>query len=574
MGSGNISVKRTVMNSSDTALTGGAHLVRQLLRHGVKHVFCVPGESYLGVLDALYEATDKISLVTTRIEIGACHMAEAYGKITGRPGICFVSRGPGVTHAMIGCHTARQDSTPLILFVGMVARPVDGREAVQEIDLRAMFSGLAKDVMIINDPKRIPELVSRAFHVAAAGRPGPVVVGLPEDMCDEECVTNDVAPYKTVRAAPASRQMDQLHNLLRGAKRPLLMIGGGGWSADGVRNIQRFAENYNLPVVTTFRCQDLFNNFHSNFAGQSSLGMDKKVADLIADADVLIAVATRLGEFSTDNYTLIQSPCPTQTLVHVHPDPEELGRVYQGELLINAGPDEFAEMAAVLQPPSEMKWGPWTQDAHRNYEATLVPDPTPGAVNLAQVMQDIQNRMTPDTFIACDGGNFATWLNRYIRFSRFRSFIGPTCGAMGYGVPSAIAAKLLLPEREVICFVGDGGFMMTGLELATAVQYDAPLVYLVFNNNLYGTIRMHQEREHPGRPVATDLINPDFAAFARSFGAFGAVVRESAAFGPTYDEARSCGKPAVIELKVDPEAITTRATLTDIREAAKARHRS
>lgn len=551
-------------------LTGGQHVVRQLIRHGVTHAFCVPGESYLGVLDALYEAADKILLTTTRAEMGACHMAEAYGKITGRPGICFVSRGPGATHAMIGCHAAKQDSTPLILFVGLVERAAEGREAVQEIDLRSMFSGMAKDVLIVEDPRRIPELVSRAFHTAVAGRPGPVVIGLPEDLCDETCTAGEVSPYQIVKAFPNPAHLRRLRELLQKSYRPLLMLGGGGWSAEGVDNIRRFAEIYDLPVVTTFRCQDLFDNFHGNFAGQSSLGMDRRIAELIACSDLLIAVGTRLGEFSTENYTLVQPPCPRQKLVHVHPDPEELGRVYQGELLINAGPDEFASACAGLSYHGTMTWKKWTRQAHKNFEKTLMPDPTPEKVNLARIMQEIQDRMTHNTLIACDGGNFATWLNRYIRFSRFRSFIGPTCGAMGYGVPAAISAKITLPERDVLCFVGDGGFLMTGQELATAVQYNVAFTCLVFNNNLFGTIRMHQECKHPGRVIATSLMNPDFAALARSFGAFGAVVRETAEFAPALAEARACGRPALIEIQTDPEAITTRTTLTQIREAAMA----
>lgn len=559
------------MTSGTNQRSGGQILVDQLRIHGVDLAFCVPGESYLGVLDALWDSRDAIRLVTTRNEIGACNMAEAYGKITGRPGICFVTRGPGASHAMVGIHTALQDSTPLILFVGQVAREAREREAFQEIDVKQMFGHTAKWAAEISDPRRIPEMVSHAFHTAVNGRPGPVVLALPEDMVIERCEVADAARFQIVRPSPSVSSMARLRELLAHAKRPLMLVGGGGWSAEASNDIVAFAEANNLPACVSFRCQDLFDNRHKNYVGDCSVGIMPALAERIRTSDLLLVVGARLGELTTQGYTLVAPPRPKQPLVHIHADANELGRVYQGELLIASGMAEFAAAAKALPPVEHAAWADWSAGARQDYLKSLEPTPSPGTLDFGQVMKMIGKRLPPDALLASDAGNFAGWLNRFYQFPGFRTFVGPTNGAMGYGVPAAIAAKLIHPSRPVVCFAGDGGFMMTGQELATAVQYGANVVFLVVNNGLYGTIRMYQEREYPGRYPATELQNPDFAAYARAFGAHGETVRDTAEFPAAFERALSAGTPAVIELRLDPEAITSRTTLTALRNAALAR---
>ncbi len=512
------------MSNGSNQRTGGQILVDQLKIHGVDLAFCVPGESYLGVLDALWDAREAIRLVTTRNEIGACNMAEAYGKITGRPGICLVTRGPGASHAMVGIHTAFQDSTPLILFVGQVAREAREREAFQEIDVKQMFGHTAKWAAEISDPRRIPEMVSHAFHTAVNGRPGPVVLTLPEDMVLERCAVADAARYQVVRPSPSAAALARLRELLSHAKRPMMMVGGGGWSREAADDIVAFAEAYDLPTCASFRCHDIFDNRHRNYVGDCSTGIAPTLVERVKACDLLLVVGARLGELTTQGYTLVEPPRPKQTLIHVHADPDELGRVYQGELLIASGMAEFAAAAKAMPPLPSIAWRDWSAAARQDYLKTLEPSPMPGAVDLAQIIKMIQMRMPADTLVASDAGNFAGWLNRFYQLPGYRSFVGPTSGAMGYGVPAAIAAKLVHPARPVLCFAGDGGFMMTGQELATAVQYGANVIFFVVNNGLYGTIRMHQEREFPGRYPATDLRNPDFAAYARAFGAHGETV--------------------------------------------------
>lgn len=561
-------------SGSSNQRTGGQILVDQLKIHGVDLAFCVPGESYLGVLDALWDARDAIRLITTRNEIGACNMAESYGKVTGRPGICLVTRGPGASHAMVGIHTAFQDSTPLILFVGQVAREAREREAFQEIDVKQMFGHTAKWAAEISDPRRIPEMISHAFHVAMNGRPGPVVLALPEDMVIERCETADAAPYKIVRPSPAAAAMSALRERLAKAKRPLMLVGGGGWSVEATRDIVAFAEANNLPSCASFRCQDLFDNRHKNYVGDCSVGILPALAKRIRETDLLLVVGARLGELTTQGYTLVEPPVPKQPLIHVHADANELGRVYQGELLIAAGMAEFAAAAKALKPVDHAAWSGWAEAARADYLKSLEPDPSPGTLDYGRVMKMIGATVPPETIMASDAGNFAGWLNRFYQFPGFRTLVGPTNGAMGYGVPAAIAAKLVHPDRPVLCFAGDGGFMMTGQELATAVQYGANVVFLVINNGLYGTIRMYQEREYPNRYPATELRNPDFAAYARAFGAHGEMVRETAEFPAAFARALAAGTPAVIELRLDPEAITSRTTLTALRDAALARQQA
>jgi len=557
--------------SATNQRTGGQVLVDQLRIHGVDLAFCVPGESYLGVLDALWDARDAIRLITTRNEIGACNMAEAYGKVTGRPGICLVTRGPGASHAMVGIHTAFQDSTPLILFVGQVAREAREREAFQEIDVKQMFGHTAKWAAEISDPRRIPEMVSHAFHTAMNGRPGPVVLALPEDMVVERCETVDAARYQVVRPSPSAVAMTRLRELLAAAKRPLMMVGGGGWSKQATLDIVAFAEANNVASCASFRCQDLFDNRHRNYAGDCSVGILPALAKRIRETDLLLVVGARLGELTTQGYTLVEPPRPKQPLIHIHADADELGRVYQGELLIAAGMAEFAAAAKALKPVDHGAWDDWADGARRDYLRSLEPDPSPGTLDYGRVMKMIGEIVPPETIMASDAGNFAGWLNRFYQFPGYRTLVGPTNGAMGYGVPAAVAAKLVHPDRPVLCFAGDGGFMMTGQELATAVQYGANVVFLVVNNGLYGTIRMYQEREYPNRYPATELRNPDFAAYARAFGAHGETVRETAEFPAALARAFGAGIPAVIELRLDPEAITSRTTLTALRNAALAR---
>lgn len=551
-----------------TERTGGQVLVDQLLIHGVDLAFCVPGESYLGVLDALHQVGNRLRLITNRNEIGSVNMAEAYGKATGRPGICLVTRGPGASHAMVGVHTAWQDSTPLILFVGLISRDTTEREAFQEIDLKAMFGHTAKWVAEITDPRRLPEMISHAFHTAVAGRPGPVVIGLPEDMCLELCETKDVAPYQVVRPAPTPSAISDLARRLATASRPLMIVGGGGWNDQAIAGLRAFAEDNHLPVVVSFRSKGLFDNRHPCYAGDLSLGTLPTIAQRVRDADLLLVVGARLGEATTGSYTLVVPPVPTQRLIHVHASAEELGRVYQGEQLICSGMAEFAEAVADIHLESPV-WKAWTQAARADYLDTLRVDQSPGTLDLGAAMRWLSDTVPADTVYTSDAGNFATWFNRYIELSPPQSLIGPVNGAMGYGVPATIAVKLVHPDRLVVGFVGDGGFLMCGQELATAVHYGTPVVYLLFNNGIYGTIRMHQARTYPDRYPATELHNPDFVAYAHSFGAYGERVATLEDFKAAFARAVASGRPAVLELVVDPEAITTRTTLTKLATAAK-----
>ncbi|CDX33094.1 putative acetolactate synthase II large subunit [Mesorhizobium sp. SOD10] len=553
---------------------GGRVLADQLIRHGADTVFCVPGESFLAALDAFHDLEDRVRVISTRIEIGAGHMAEAYGKLTGRPGICFVSRGPGASHAMVAVHTAFEDSTPMILFVGQVARETSEREAFQEIDIKGMFAHTAKWVAEIQDARRIPEFVSRAFHTAVSGRPGPVVLSLPEDMLLDQVEADDMKPYRVVCASPSEQDIEEFAHRLKGAERPLILVGGGGWSDAAKQMMLHFSERHSIPVCASFRCQDRFDNTHENYIGDCSLGIMPALADAIRRTDLLITIGARLGELTTQSYTIVQAPTPIQPLVHVHPDPNELCRVYQAVLPINAGPEQFlaAVLAAVpVALPMMTARKRWCASGRHAFEQSAVPDTTPGALDMAIVMKAIGDMVPSDTIVTTDAGNFAGWVNRYHRFPGPGRLLGPANGAMGYGVPAAVSAKLTHPERVVLCFVGDGGFLMTGQELATAMQYEAAVIILVVNNGLYGTIRMYQEREFPGRTPATFLKNPDFAAYARSFGAFAEQVRETSEFGAAFERALSAKRPAVLELLIDPEAITTRTTLTGIREEALSR---
>jgi acetolactate synthase-1/2/3 large subunit len=548
--------------------TGGKAIVDALAANRVDTVFCVPGESYIAVLDALHDAP-SIRVIACRHEAAAAHMAEARGKLDGRPGIAFVTRGPGSTHASIGVHIARQDSTPMILFVGQVARGMRGREAFQELDYAQVFGGLAKWAAEIDDARRIPELVTRAFHVAMSGRPGPVVLALPEDMLREEADADDLAPAVRSAAHPGADELARMRAMLAEAERPLMILGGSGWDAAACQAMRRFAERNALATVCSFRRQALFDNRDRRYAGDLGLGANPALAARVRDADVILAIGGRLSETPTGGYTLIEAPRPKQRLIHVHADPDELGRVFQADVGINAGPAEFAHALDAIEPIASPRWSAWSEAAHREYEAWRTPDAARGALDLAHVVRFLDERLRDDAILANGAGNFTTWLHRFFRYKRFGTQLGPTAGAMGYGFPAAIAAKLRHPEREVIAFAGDGDFLMTGSDLATAVQYGANVVTVVVNNAMYGTIRMHQERAYPGRVVGTDLVNPDFVAYARSFGAFGALVERTEEFPAAFEAALAAGKPALLELRTDPDLITPRATLTELRAQAQ-----
>jgi acetolactate synthase-1/2/3 large subunit len=551
--------------------TAAEVLVDQLIVHGVRHAFCVPGESYLAVLDAFHDR--DVAVTVCRQEGGAAMMAEAVGKATGRPGVCFVTRGPGATNASPGIHIAQQDSTPMIMFVGQVARRMRGREAFQEVDYRAVFGSMTKWTTEIDDPARVPELVSRAFHVAANGRPGPVVVALPEDMLTERVAVADALPYFAVEAAPGRADMEAFAGLIDAAQRPLILIGGSRWSEAGCAAMMRFAERFAVPVATTFRRTHLFDALHPNFAGDLGIGPNPKLTARVKDADLLVLIGGRLSEMQTQGYTLIDIPTPQMTFVHVHPDAGELGRVYRPHLGINATPAAFAIAAAELSSPAALPWAGAAKTAHEDYLAwTETPTEVPGAVNLGAIVAWLRGHLRDDAAICNGAGNYAVWVHRYYRHRRFATQFSPTAGSMGYGVPAAVAVKRLYPERTVVALSGDGDFLMNGQDFATAVQYDAPVIVIIADNGQYGTIRMHQERHYPGRISATQLRNPDFAAYARAFGGFGTTVEKTADFPAAFQAAEQSGLPSIIHLKVDPDAITPTTTLTKIREASLAQH--
>ena len=548
--------------------SGGQILVEQLKIHGVERAFCVPGESYLPVLDALYAHRDAIELITCRHEGGAANMAEATGKLTGKPGICFVTRGPGATNASIGVHTAFQDSTPMILFIGQVGGNFVEREAFQEIDYRRMFGPMAKWVAQIDRAGRVPEFVAHAFQVATTGRMGPVVLALPEDMLSETVAVADARAWQRVSASPGEQALARLSTMLQSAERPIAIVGGSGWDAKSCADFQHFVEMQNIPVGCAFRFQDLFDNVHPNYAGDVGIGINPKLAARIKAADLVIAIGPRLGEMTTGGYTLIEAPFSTdgrQTLVHIHTGAEELGRVYQADLMINSSMPEMARALAALPRLTPIGVEQNALDANADYCSWQARKDTPGKVQMWDVMQAVDAALPTDAIVCNGAGNYATWVHRFHRYRGFRTQLAPTSGAMGYGVPAALAAKAFDRNRVVIAFAGDGCFLMTGQELATAVQYQLNVIFIVVNNGMYGTIRMHQEREFPGNVYGTDLTNPDFAAYARAFGAHGEVVDSTGQFAPAFERAMNAGKPALIEIRIDPEAITPNTTLRAIR---------
>ena len=552
--------------------SGGQLLVDALQVHGVDTAFCVPGESYLAVLDALYDAREAIKLIVCRQEGGAANMAEAYGKLTGKPGVCMVTRGPGATNAAIGVHTAFQDSTPMILLVGQVGGDFVEREAFQEVDFRRMYGQMAKWVASIDRVERVPEYLSHAFHCAMSGRKGPVVLALPEDMLTQSAAVADSDPYQEVVAHPGAGDISRLHSMLAAAERPLLIAGGSGWNLKACADLCKFVEANGLPAGCAFRFQDLFDNTHANYAGDVGVGINPKLAQRVKDADLLLVIGARLGEMTTSGYTLLSVPRPAQKLIHVHAGAEELGRVYQGELLINSGMPQIVAALAAMAPVASNAWSEWTRSAHADYIEWTKRRTTPGKLQLWDVVDVLKRRLPADAILANGAGNFSGWLHRFYPHRSFRTQLAPTSGAMGYGVPAAIAAKIVHPGRTVVSWNGDGCFLMCGQELATAAQYDARVIFIVVNNGMYGTIRMHQEREYPARVHGTALANPDFVLLARAYGAHGELVEETAAFAPAFERAldstQSGGKPALIELRIDPQAITPNTTLDALREQA------
>jgi len=535
--------------------TGAQILADQLARQGVQHVFCVPGESYLSALDALRDS--DIALTVCRAEGGASMMAEAAGKLTGRPGICFVTRGPGATNAAPGVHIAQQDSTPMILFVGQVGRGYKERDAFQELDYRAVFGSMAKWVVDVDDARRLPEFIARAFRVAMQGRPGPVVVALPEDMLTETATVGD-APYVTpATAAPAPDDLAHLADLLAGARAPLAIIGGSAWDEDGANAFRRFAEAWDLPVATSLRRAYLFPAAHRNYAGDLGIGPNPKLAARVREADLLLLIGGRMSEMVSSYYKLLDIPVPRQKLVHVHPGPEELGRVYQPTLGILATPAAFARAVETLTPAAPPPWSNETAAANADYLAwTTAPRTLPGDFQYGEVVRWLQTRLPDNTITTAGAGNYTGWVHRHLCARGYGSQLAPISGSMGYSLPAAVAAKRLHPERLVLAFAGDGCFLMNGQDFATAVQYDLPIIVVLVDNGQYGTIRMHQEQKYPGRVVATQLRNPDFAAYASAFGGHGETVLTTADFAPAFERALAAGLPAIIHCKLDPRAIS------------------
>jgi acetolactate synthase-1/2/3 large subunit len=537
--------------------TGGQIVVDQLELNGADLAFCLPGESYLPVLDALHDS--PIRLITCRHEQGAANAAEAYGKLTGRPGVCLVTRGPGATQAAVGVHTAKQDSSPLLLLVGQVPRAFRGREAWQELDYAQVFGGIAKAAWEIDSAARIPEHVAEAYALALSGRPGPVVLAMPEDVLAEEADVADGGRVETPSLAPSDGDLVRVRELLAGAERPLVVVGEGGWTAATSRDVLAFCEANALPVACSFRCQDYVDNRSPCYVGVLGVAMDEAIAARLRDADLVLALGGRLGEVPTRRYTLLGD----LPLIHIYPDASELGRVFEPELGIAATLPEAAAGLRALEPV-EPRWREWTAAARADYERNLEHEPMEGDVDLGEIMAFLRARLPGDAVQTCGAGNFTVWAHRFAQFTQFGTQACPRSGSMGYGLPAAVAAQLVHPERVVVCFTGDGDFVMSSPELATAVQYDLPIVILLVNNGMYATIRMHQERAYPRRVIGTDLENPDFPALAHAYGAHGDRVARTEDFEGAFERALALRKPALLELPVDPERISPRVKLSDL----------
>ncbi|WP_376090140.1 thiamine pyrophosphate-dependent enzyme [Roseomonas sp. CCTCC AB2023176] len=548
--------------------TGGQLIADALVAQGVTHVFSVPGESFLDVLDGLYERRDQVDLITCRFEAGAVHMAEAHGKLTGKPGVAIVTRGPGACHASIGVHVANQDSTPLVLLVGQIPFAETDRDTFQEVDYRKMFAPLAKWVTQIDDAARIPELMARAFHVATSGRPGPVVVAISEEMQKARVVVPDIGPAKVLPAHPAPRAIPRLLEMLDEAKRPLIVMGGTCWSDEGRAAVRAFAEAHDIPVTVGFRRMGLFDGTSQLYAGDLGVGADPGLVKLVKQSDLVLAIGSRLGEATSQGYTLF--PETGATIVQVHPDPAEIGRVFRVALGITADLNAFALALRDAAPAKPRPWAEWRRSLRAQREATATAPDYAGPLNFARALQALEPELSDDTIFTCDAGNFATWLNRFMHVREGQDFLGPTNGAMGYGAPAAIGAAILNPGRCVIGLIGDGGFLMTGQEIATAFQHGAAPILIVVNNAGYGTIRMYQERAYPGRVSGTQLTNPDFRKFIEAFGGHGELVTATDELVPAFRRARASGLPSVIEVRLPMEQVTHRATVTELRaQAAK-----
>ncbi len=555
--------------SSSAPRSGGQILVDQLVAQGVERVYCIPGESYLAALDAMHDAA--IAVTVCRQEAGAAMMALTEGRLTGRPGICFVTRGPGATNAAHGVHIAEHDSAPMILFIGQVERGMLGRGAFQEMDYRAFFGSTAKWVAQIEDPAQIPEVVQRAFHIAMQGRPGPVVIALPEDMLLEKAEVADAPKSVAVPIWPGLTQMAELQKMLWAAERPIAILGGAGWTARASAAFARFAERFDMPVAGSFRRASVFDGESDNYAGEIGLSANPKLKARIESADLVLLVGGRMSEAAAQSYSLFDIPSPRQKLVHVHADPLEIGRNYHPTLGVVATSPEFCAALEGLQPPATIRWSGETRQARADYLAwSEQAPPNPGRVQVSEIMFALRRRV-PEAIFATGAGNFTIWVNRFLRFRRIEQQLGPTSGSMGYGLPAAIGAAQVFPGQTVVCFAGDGDFLMNGQEFATAVQYGLAIVVVLIDNGIYGTIRMHQERVFPGRVIASDLRNPDFAAYARAFGGHGETVEDTAQFMPAFERALASGMPSIVHVKIDPEAITPATTLSAIRAAALAR---
>ncbi|WP_372871472.1 thiamine pyrophosphate-binding protein [Paenalcaligenes niemegkensis] len=548
---------------------GGHLLVDQLLAQGVRHVFCVPGESYLAVLDGLHDA--DIEITVCRQEGGAAMMADAYGKLTGQPGICMVTRGPGAANAMAGIHIAHQDSTPLILFVGQIDQRMRERDAFQEMDYRAVFGSQCKWATEIDHVERIPEIVARAFHVATSGRPGPVVIALPEDMLIDTTEQPAVTPVERVPGAMSSAQQQALSSLLAPAEKPIAIVGGSSWDADSCLAFQQFAEANHIPVAVQFRRQSLFSALHPNYIGDVGLGINPALLTAIQESDLVLLIGGRMSEVPSQSYSLFDIPKPRQKMVHVHPDSQELNRVYQSHLGITLSSTDFVNSLPKASSPAGRS-AERVNQLNASYLRWSSPDDirSPGQFQMSELMQYLQTALAEDTIMCNGAGNYATWLHRFHRFSQYGTQLAPTSGSMGYGLPAAVAAKRIKPDTPVVCFAGDGCFMMHGQEFATAVQYQLPIIVLIIDNGMYGTIRMHQEREYPGRVSATQLRNPNFAEYAVAFGGYGERVENSTDFAAAFERALASSKPAILHCILDPQAITPSMSLDQIRDAALA----
>ncbi|MCK8783678.1 thiamine pyrophosphate-binding protein [Roseomonas sp. NAR14] len=552
--------------------SGGRLIADALVAQGVTHAFCVPGESYLDVLDGLYAVRNRIQLVTCRFEAGAVHMAEAFGKLTGRPGVAFVTRGPGACHASIGVHVAMQDSTPLVLFVGQIPFEETDRDSFQEVDYRRMFAPLAKWVTQIDDAARVPELIAHAFDVATSGRPGPVVIAISEEMQKKLVEVPDIGPAAVLPPHPAPDAVPRLMEMLGRARRPLAILGGSRWSEAGRAAIREFLLANDLPVTVAFRRMGLFDGTSPNYAGDLGVGADAALVAKAKEADLILAIGTRLGEPVSQGYTLFQMAGESAggtPIVHVHPEQSEIGRVYRPALGIVSDLDAFAEAARAAKPVASPPWSGWRAELRALREKQAVAPDYAGPLNFAVALQEMEKVLPPDTIYTTDAGNFATWPNRFMHVGEKQDFLGPTNGAMGYSVPAAIGAKITFPERTVVAFVGDGGFLMTGQEIATAFHHSVNPIVVVVNNSMYGTIRMYQERTYPGRISGTALTNPDFARFIESFGGHGETVERTEEMVPALKRAMASGRPALIEVRLSPEQITNRATVADLRAQAQ-----